>query len=64
MEYNLNPTMGVAARGIVSNTSALKTAGGDVARANNMRTTPGREARRERRRMQRAALKARKRGEV
>ena len=64
MEYNLNPTIGVTARAIVSNTSALKTARGDVARANTMRTTPGREARRERRRMQRAELKARKRGEV
>lgn len=60
MEYNLNPTPGLA-RGIVANTGALKAARGDVARANNMRTTPGREARRERRRAQRAQDKATRR---
>lgn len=61
MEYRLNEISGVT-RGVVNTTSAISAAGGDLSGTHRMRTTPGREARRERRRLQRAKAKGRKRG--
>lgn len=47
---------------ITTANEALKTVGGDMRAAMFRKVTPGQQARRERRRLERAAAKARKRG--